>query len=144
MTLTSSLDILIPRWRSQGTDMLPPSTPSTVIETFRRVGQEPSVETMTLYQSLGGMRMMDNLLWRLWPLDEIEQLNQEPSEYGVLFSDFLIDSHVYRLRQVDHEVSDVWVDAFDLGPPMLVAPSLTDFFATYCTRPSLVLDPPSR
>ena len=124
--------------------MLPPPAPSTVVETFRRLGQEPSVETMTLYRSTGGMQMMDNLLWRLWPLDEIERLNNDPSEYGVLFSDFLIDSHVYRLRQVDNEVSDVWVEAFDLGPPLRIAESLTEFFATYCKQPSLVLDPPSR
>jgi len=48
--------------------MLPPPAPSAVVETFRRLGQEPSTETLTLYQSLGGMRMMDSLLWRLWPL----------------------------------------------------------------------------
>ena len=122
--------------------MLPPPAPSTVVETFRRLGQEPSVETMTLYQSLGGMRMMDSLLWRLWPLDEIEQFNKEPSEYGVLFSDFLIDSHAYRLKQVDHDVAEVWIEAFDLGPPTLIAKSLTEFFATYCKHPRLILDPP--
>lgn len=102
------------------------------------------METVALYTFLGGMEMMDNLLWRMWSLEEIESASREKSEFGVLFADFLIDSHVYRLRQADRQHSEVWVEGFDLGPPVLIAKSLTEFFAAYCAKPDLVLHPPSR
>ncbi|MES2609350.1 MAG: hypothetical protein V4679_03865 [Pseudomonadota bacterium] len=143
MDLSSDLTALIPRWRIDGTDMLPPSDPAQIEAVFARLGQPATGEVVTLYTTLGGMATMDGEFWRLWSLDEIARENQAPpSEWGVQFADFLTHSHVFRLRTTADGHSEVLADTLDdTAPPVRVAASLAEFFALYRQRPDQVLQP---
>ena len=141
MDLSADLRALLPRWRIDGADMLPPSDPAHIEAVFSRLGQPATAEVLTLYTTLGGMATMDGEFWRLWSLGEVERANQgPPSEWGVQFADFLTHSHVFRLRTTDSGQSEVFADSLQLGsPPVRVAASLSEFFALYLQRPEQVL-----
>ncbi len=143
MALSTDLTALIPRWRIEGADVLPPNAPAQIEALFAQLGQPATPEVITLYTTLGGMATMDNEFWRMWSLDEIALENQgPPSEWGVLFSDFLIHSHVFRLRATADGHSEVFTDAAEAGhPPVRVAASLAEFFALYRNDADQVLLP---
>lgn len=141
--LATDLAALLARWRIDGADMLPPSEPARVEAVFAQLGQPATPEVLTLYTTLGGMATMDGAFWRMWSLDEIVRENQgPPSEWGVLFSDFLIHSHVFRLRTAADGRSEVFSDSLSADhPPVRVAASLNEFFALYRSDPDQVLQP---
>jgi len=143
MDLATDLAALLARWRIDGADMLPPSEPARVEAVFAQLGQPATPEVLTLYTTLGGMATMDGAFWRMWSLDEIVRENQgPPSEWGVLFSDFLIHSHVFRLRTTADGRSEVIADALPgTATPVSVAPTLAEFFAQYRRNPDQVLQP---
>lgn len=142
MDLSADLRALLPRWRIDGADLLPPEEPAQIEALFARLGQPATPEVLTLYTTLGGMAMMDGEFWQLWSLKQIEEENQgPPSPWGVLFSDYLINSHVYRLRTTaDGSSSEVFADFTreDISP-VRVAASLHEFFALYRSDPDQVV-----
>jgi hypothetical protein len=133
-----SLAQLLPRWVAEATEPLPPQPAEMIRQVFESLGSVATLDVLALYSSLGGMRMMDNEYWRLWPLDEIA--GQSPSEFGVLFSDYCISCWEYRLRPVDSDHSAVYVDHFDGSAPVLVAATLEEFFDRYTSAARSLLD----
>ena len=139
--LASDLTALMPRWRIDGVDMLPPGDPAQVQALFAQLGQPATPEVLTLYATLGGMVTMDGEFWRLWSLDEVSRANQgPPSEWGVQFADFLTHSQVFRLRTAADGRSEVFAGPLSAdSPPVRVAASLNEFFALYRSNPDQVL-----
>ena len=93
--LDSALHRLVPRWLSEGVGPHPPATADDVRAVFRRLGSVATPDVVALYTAIGGMDGMCDNLWCLWPLERVAA--QQPSEYGVLFADYLISSGEYRL-----------------------------------------------
>lgn len=143
MALSTDLTALIPRWRIEGTELLPPHTPAHIQALFARLGQPATAEVLTLYTTLGGMATMDGEFWRLWSLEEISRTNQDqPSEWGVQFADFLTHSQVFRLRTAADGRSEVFTDSVGAdAAPVRVAASLNEFFSLYRNNPDQVLAP---
>jgi len=141
MDLSADLRALLPRWRIDGADMLPPEEPAQIEALFARLGQPATAEVLTLYTTLGGMATMDGAFWRLWSLKEVSRANRgPPSEWGVQFADFLTHSHVFRLRTTASGQSEVFADPLHPdSPPVRVAASLSEFFALYRQHPDQAL-----
>jgi len=144
MPLQANISILTGRWMSEGVELLPPEAPSRIKEVFQFAGSTATADILAVYQALGGMVEMDDEQWRLWSLQEIQEANLGSTELGVLFSDYLINCYQYRLKPVSDAVSEVWVEGFDFGPPVRIARSLEEFFASYIANPDAVLNAPSR
>jgi hypothetical protein len=144
MPLRASISTLTARWMSEGIELLPPEAPSLTREVFQFAGSKATGDILAIYQALGGMAEMDHEYWRLWSLQEIKEANVDSTAAGVLFSDYLIDCYQFRLKQVDDAVSEVWVEGFDDGPPVRIARSLEEFFASYIANPDAALNAPSR
>ena len=135
------IELLVQRWSEQHSRVLPPASRSEVMAAFGSIGQSPTADVIRLYGHCGGMEVMDDALWRLWPLEEIVRENSEVGESGVLFGDYLICSWCYRLRPVTADVSAVYLDYFDGSEPVQVAPSLEKFFEALWCSPDDVLEP---
>lgn len=136
----SSIEQVLAKWRADGIHLLPPSDEDKVIEALSGFGQRLSCDVVDLYCATGGMPdgEMDSLCFSLWPLDRVATENQEQGLGGVLFADFLIDSHVYLFRYEEAEVSSVHVEYGDGKGPQRVAGSLGEFFQLYLNRPERV------
>lgn len=89
------------------------------------------------------MEVHDGKLWRLWPLSEVAERRSEASDFGVLFSDYLLDSWAYRIRPNDKDTSAVYVDYFDGRAPSLVARTLDEFFKKYVQNADQLLNQPN-
>lgn len=111
--------------------LLPPYGESIVRATFLETGIEASKDLIRLYGAIGGMDVHDDKLWRLWPLSEVADRKSEANAFGVLFSDYLLDSWAYRIKPSDMATSAVYVDYFDGKAPFLVARTLDEFFDAY-------------
>ena len=111
--------------------MLPPVSPEQVRETFSSLGSVATADVIALYGQLGGMERPDDAFWRLWPVEEIGAQNSKRSDFGVLFSDYMVDCWCYRLRPRDNETSAVLIDRFGDHEPAVVAHSLSEFFDAY-------------
>jgi len=133
-----ALSKLLPRWANEGTDPLPPEARAAVQQVFEHLGFVATEDVLSLYGAIGGMQMMDDEYWRLWPLEEVAE--QSPSSAGVLFSDYCISCWEYRVKPVSAEHSAVYVDHFDGTPPKLVAASLSEFFERYVSNARALLD----
>lgn len=131
----SDIATLLDRWRQQRVVLLPPATAGTVRAAFDSLGATATTDVIALYGACGGMEQMDDEYWCLWSLEQLQKENSEPSESGVIFSDYLINSWCYRLKMVNGETSAVYVDYFDGRPPLLVAPSVSGFLAAYVVDP---------
>jgi hypothetical protein len=142
MSIEKSVGSLIARWRKEGVEILPPADRPTVMQAFEAVGSLASGEIVALFALLGGMSEMDNEYWKMWSLQEISEANRVHSNAGVLFSDYCMDCYQYRLKPIDELVSEVWVEGFDFGPPVLIASSLSEFFEAYISNPDSVLNAP--
>jgi hypothetical protein len=136
----NSLKVLLERWHHEEVDALPPVSEELVRLTFSKLGVIPTRDVIDLYGAIGGMRMMDNEYWRLWPLSEIVERFAEANEYGVLFSDYCLDCWAYRIKPRDSTTTAVYVDHFDGKPPSMVAESLTQFFDLYVANARNLLD----
>jgi hypothetical protein len=118
----AALELLIRKWRTADIGVLPPYGEAIIRSTFLEAGIEPSKDLITLYSAIGGMESDDGNLWRLWSLSEIDGRKAETNEFGVLFSDYLLESWVYRVKPTSTQVSAVYVDYFDGRASILVAP----------------------
>ncbi len=103
---------------------------------------EPSKDLIFLYGVIGGMEIPDGQLWRLWPLAEVADRTSEANDFGVLFSDYLLDSWAYRITPNDMDTSAVYVDYFDGRDPFLVARTLEQFFDSYLQDADRLLNNP--
>ncbi len=145
MSIEKSVGSLIERWKREGVEIQPPVDRTTVTQSFEAVGSKAPGDVVALFALLGGMSEMDNEYWKMWSLQEIIEANQVQSNHGILFSDYCMDCYQYRLNPISAQVSEVWVEGFDYGPPVLIASSLADFFDAYISNPDSVLNaPPSR
>lgn len=131
---------LLQAWQRQSL-VLPPELPEKVREVFRRCGAEPTAQVIQMYSMLGGMSEMDDEHWRLWSLAEVEKENAERSPFGLLFSDYLIDSWCFRLKTGECGEMEVYLDAFDGQVPRRVAGCLQEFFTIYVRDPDRILLP---
>jgi hypothetical protein len=126
-----SLDILVSQWAAESVRPLPPVDANVVHATFARLNAVATDDVLRLYSLMGGMESMTNDYWRQWSMAEILSENQEASEFGVLFADYLISSWCYRLKAKPDNTSAVYIDHFDGKAPVLAASSLEDFFDQY-------------
>ncbi|WP_323140323.1 hypothetical protein [Massilia phyllosphaerae] len=137
-----SLDVLVKRWEAKGIEAFPPYSEAVIRATSLEAGIEPSKDLVDLYHTIGGMEIPDNQLWCLWPLAVVDKRKSEANEFGVLFSDYLLDAWVYRVKPNDMDTSAVYVDYFDGKPPPLVAETLEQFFDKYVTNAERLLNEP--
>lgn len=126
-----ALDLLVKRWQSEDLNLLPPYGEAVVRATFLAAGMEPAKDLVELYCATGGMEVADRYLWRLWPLSEVDERNDAVNDFGILFSDYLLDSWAYRVRSNDETTSAVYIDYYDGRQPILVAATLARFFERY-------------
>jgi hypothetical protein len=131
---------LVSHWQSEGLTLFAPEAADRVREVFAGVGWNATSDVLLLYASLGGMEEMDKEYWRMWPLQDIESENSEPSRSGVLFSDYLMGCWCYRLRPNADDTSAVLVDYFDEKEPTIVANTLEQFLEAYAVNATLLLD----
>lgn len=134
------LERLLKRWKREGLNVLPPYGEAVVRSTFLEAGTEVPKDVIVLYSVIGGIDAPDGNNWRLWPLSEVYKRRAEANGHGVLFSDFLLDSWLYRIKPNDTETSAVYVDYFDGREPILVARSLEQFFEMYLDDPTGVME----
>lgn len=139
----TSLEVLIKGWQVEGVLSLPPYGESIVRSTFLEAGIEPSKDLIRLYGTIGGMEVPDDKLWRLWPLSEVAERKSEENDFGVFFSDYLLDCWSYRIRPNDKDTSAVYVDYFDGRAPTLVARTLDEFFERYSQNADQLLNQPA-
>ena len=133
---------LIAKWRSEAVQEVPPESAANVQSAFQSLGYAASSDLIELYAQIGGMQMMDNNYFRLWPLAEIRKENTSPSLQGVLFADYLLDSWRYRVRPVSESESAVYVDFCDGKLPQPVETNLNDFLRCCLSDPDAVLHHP--
>jgi hypothetical protein len=136
-----SLEILLRRWKFESLREFPPYGEAVIRSTFLDAGIEAPKDLMYLYGVIGGMEIPDDQMWRLWPLSEVDDRKSEANQFGVLFSDYLLDSWAYRVRPNDADTSAVYLDYFDGRDPLLVANTLEQFFDLYEAGADRVLEP---
>ncbi|NHZ37815.1 hypothetical protein [Massilia rubra] len=137
-----SLEILVKRWKLESVRPFPPYGESIIRSTFLDAGIEASKDLIWLYGAFGGMDVPDDNLWRLWPLLEVAERVHEANAFGVLFSDYLLDSWAYRIKPNDTDTSAVYVDYYDVKDPLLVAHTLGEFFEKYVRNADELLNQP--
>jgi len=135
-----NLNALVRRWHSEGLVIHPPATEAAVRKAFESVGSYATQDVIELYRTIGGMEVMDESLWRLWSLAEIQSENAEYSSSGVLFSDYLMNCWCYRLKPTSNDTSAVVADHFNGEEPTVVADSLGEFFVAYVRDSRQLLD----
>ena len=136
----NSIEQVLEKWRAGGVDLLPPCDELQVATVIKSLGQGLSRDVAQLYRATCGMQdgEMDDLCFSLWPLDRVVSENRKHPVDGVLFADFLIDSHVYIFRYDGAEVSTVHIDYGDGRGPQLIADSIQKFFQLYLSGPEQV------
>lgn len=136
----SSIEKVLAKWRADGVELLDPCDEAQVIAVISSSGQGLSRDVADLYHATGGMPdgEMDGLCFSLWPLDRMTAENQRHQDAGVLFADFLIDSHVYLFRYENAEASSVHAEYGDGRGPQRVASSVSEFFELYLDSPEKI------
>ena len=110
---------------------------------FSSLGSTATEDVVYLYGRIGGMDLMDEEHFRLWPLVEVSKENSlNETANGILFADYLISCWSYRLAPVSDAKSAVYVEYFDGQHPVCVANSLEEFATAYFARPNDVLHNP--
>lgn len=138
------LDLLVQRWREPSCCPLAAATPDAVRAVFAKAGMVATPDVIELYGRIGGMAHHDDHMWQLWPLDEVADNLFKANEYGLLFSDYFMNSWCYRLKPTGAASSAVFCDYFNGKPPQKVADSLENFFGAYFDDPLALLEnPPS-
>jgi len=135
---------VVAKWLSEAVEEVPPESATNVRATFALMGHTASSDLIALYEQIGGMQMMDNNHFRLWPLAEIRQESEAPALQGVLFADYLLDSWRYRVLPVSESESFVYVDYCDEKPPIPLGKNLNDFLWCCLNEPNAVLHDPRR
>ena len=90
-----------------------PVTADEVRAVFARLGSVATPDVLAFYAAFGGGGVdgLANPLVDVWSLGDVAK--QALSDRGVLFADFLLSSHEFRLCPIDDEQSAVCVDHGD-------------------------------
>src|SRR5438046_1174702 len=96
-SLLSLINLVVDRWRAEGTKLLPPIGKTSVISTLHKTQRKVSTDVIDIYCTTGGMAEdeMDNRCLYLWPLSVVIPENMQYERSEILFADFLIQSHFY-------------------------------------------------
>ena len=131
--LTNMLKV-VEQWRREGVELLPACEENEVIQKLGSLDHMLSRDVVDLYCTTGGMAdgEMDEKGWSLWPLERVVEEHRLFPLPTLAFADFLIDSHLYRLKWESVETSSVYID-YGVGEPKQVADSLDEFFHLYLT-----------
>lgn len=140
MTLLTTLDEVIGKWRAERITLLPPADAAHVTSTLDRTGRKYSLDVANFYCAFGGMKggESDSYLMSFWPLDEVIVENSRYARPHLLFADFLIHSHCYCFRYEDDGRSSVCVEYFDGSEPERIADSVAEFFHLYPRNPEKI------
>jgi hypothetical protein len=122
VTLPQLLPRLLASWRSEGHPCGNPSASRLLAFEARRHAPLPR-DLRALYELVDGM---EDGLFRLWSLDEIEAESPEwDAPDHLLFGDYLMNSHAYGLAGDGH------VDLIGGPLPLRVASSFAEFWSFY-------------
>lgn len=138
--LSNTLDIVLKQWRAERIPLLLPLAEDEVITALKTTGRRVSRDVIELYCMTGGMNegATDRYAWSLWPLEQIVTETTTYSRPYILFSDFLINSHLYCFKYEDEDASSVCIEWGDGKEPQQVAGNLKEFFELYLTKPEAV------
>jgi len=133
LTIVDSLEATIRGWQQSGLTLLPPNSEASVHAALNATGRNYSGDVVALYCTTGGMAddQFDSRCWSLWSLDRIVSENSRYQRSYLLFSDFLIDSHLYCFKYENPERSAVCIDYFNGQEPRIVSKSVSEFFDLY-------------
>src|SRR5688500_2641875 len=102
MSLTDVIARAVQAWTAEGIPLLPPASEASIRSVFDRRRQRPSADVIALYSTVGGFKDYadDKYMWSFWSLERVgsESVSQPP---GIIFSDAIIQAHVYRFRYED-------------------------------------------
>ncbi|MBC8043159.1 MAG: SMI1/KNR4 family protein [Rhizobacter sp.] len=137
MTQLPAIDTVLGKWRAEGIKLLPPATEATVVAALDKTGKQYSQDVVALYCATGGMEMneSDHSMWALWSLEQVISENKASNHAHLLFSDYLIFSHLYYFKYESEEKSSIYLDHFVGEPPVIVAASVNEFFELYLKNP---------
>ncbi len=135
------LQALIAKWRQADVRPHPPADAKQVRDAFAAAGGIATRDLVRLYGAIGGMDMVEDNGWMLWPLDQVSAGEARSNEFGTVFSDYLIACWLFRARPVSQDVSEIYADFCDGTEPTLVAASLDAFLDALAFQPMSVLEP---
>ena len=134
-------ELLMREWRDQNARALPGADADSVRNAFAKSGVCVSADVVALYQAMGGMEIPDSRDWRLWSLAEVEAQQNARAEFGAEFSDYLVGCWSFRVKPIDLEASEVYIDYGANQPPVRAAVNLQEFLEALAREPLSVLDP---
>jgi hypothetical protein len=136
----TSIDKVLAKWRADGLELLPPNDLARVTTVFDSLGHGLSRDVADLYHATGGMTdgQMDALCFNFWSLERMVVENRKHPNAGILFADFLIDSHGYLFRYDGAEASSVHIEYWDGKGPHRLASSVSEFFDLYLDNPDTI------
>src|SRR4051812_7104433 len=126
------IDRLLCHWQQLSVPLLPPPAQAEVEAVWRQLNRPLSADVVALYTAVGGFDRdyYDDRVWSLWSIERVAEENAVRPGLGVMFSDFLIDSHAYSLRFEDVNRSSVWLGASADGE-LHMASGLVEFLERY-------------
>lgn len=142
MSKLVSIKKAIEAWRAEGIKLLPPADEATILSVMKQTNHPVSRDVVDLYMRVGGFNenvTSDSRLWSFWPLARIGGRHRDYKRPHTLFADYMINSHLYGFHYENAEVSSVYVDHFNGAEPVLVAPTVEDFFHLYLTDREKIL-----
>jgi hypothetical protein len=139
-SIEGCLAVLLPKWVAENSGCLPAEETTRISKVFENLSSLATSDVIYLYSALGGMENMDGEYWTLWDLNRVEADNSEKSDFGLLFSDYLMDCWQYRIKANDNDTSAVYLDRNDNSEPLLIAKSLLEFFQRYIEDATNLLD----
>jgi hypothetical protein len=135
MSKLVAIEKAIEVWRAKGIKLLPPADEATILMVMKQIDRPVSRDVVGLYRRVGGFESSasDSHLWSFWPLARLGEAHRDYKRPYALFADYMINSHMYCFHYENAEVSSVYVDHFNGSEPVLVAPTVEDFFDLYLT-----------
>ena len=124
--LASAVSRMMARMSPRDVKPFVPVAAHEVQAVFARLGSVATPDVLAFYAALGagGADGLGEPLLEVWSLQQVA--GQERSDRGVLFADFLISSHEYRLVRIDDAQSAVCIDHHD-NAPLRTGPTLEAF-----------------
>ena len=127
----------IDQWRHQSVALLPPATDRELDTVFSGLGMPLSNDVRQLYTTIGGFEDHESVnSWSLWSLSRISSENRGRNSDTLWFADWLISSHVYGIRYLNDDNSEIYLDhnsSNDL--PQKNACNMIDFLQKYAENP---------
>jgi hypothetical protein len=129
---------VIEGWRRQRIGLLEPYKEAVIVSVLAQLNRKVSLDVIEMYRMTGGMedRESDEHLFSLWSLDRVKTDHARYPCRGIVFADFLIDSHFYFFQFEDEHRSSVYVDFGSEMSSQLIAESVNEFFELYLVSPA--------